>query len=42
MFDQQLDNPADADLFLVVKVAEPSSELAGPLNLPTPRFRLCH
>ncbi len=34
MFDQQLDDAPDADLFLVAKVTEPAGEFVGALNLP--------
>ena len=34
MFDQQLDDATDADLFFVVEVTEPSGELVGALDLP--------
>jgi hypothetical protein len=34
MLDEQLDNPADADLFFVIEVVEPSGELVGTFDLP--------
>jgi len=35
MLDGQFDNPADADLFFVIEVDEPTGELVRALDLPT-------
>ena len=37
VFDEQLHNPADADLFFVVEALEPTSELVAALNFPCHR-----
>ena len=34
MFDQQLDDATDVDLFFVVEVTEPAGEFVGALNFP--------
>ena len=34
MFDQQLGEATDVDLFVVVEVTEPADELVGALNFP--------
>ena len=34
VLNEQLHDPADADLFVILKASEPASELVGALNVP--------